>query len=94
MHLDTMPIRELEARIDHAVRMCTSGAAKMDLNMVANQLMQLGGMVHVSVFINGHAIQIVDLGFGGQGHEYHFEQHPHDMYEGIHEGAVDGGLSK
>ncbi len=40
--------------------------AEIDLNMLANQLLQLGGLVqNVNIFVNGHAIQIVDLGMGG-----------------------------
>ena len=60
----------------------------MDLNLIANQLLMLDHTVlNVKIFVNKEPIQIVDLGMGGQGKNYHEEEHVHD-HEGITEGPV------
>ena len=43
-----------------------AGFTEIDLNLIANELLQLGGSVmNVNIFINNKAIQIVDMGMGG-----------------------------
>ena len=44
-----------------------AGFSEIDLNLLANHLMQLGGSVmNVNIFVNNQPIHIVDLGFHGQ----------------------------
>ena len=64
-----------------------SGFSEIDLNLIANELLQLGGsVINVNIFVNNQAIQIVDLGMGGQGQNYHNEEHIHHDHDGIVEG--------
>ena len=60
--------------------------------MIANQLLLIVGyngnhVLNVKIFVNKEPINIVDLGMGGQGKDYHEEQHVHD-HEGINEGPA------
>ena len=62
----------------------------MDLNLLANHLLLLGGtVVNVNIFVNNTPIHIVDLGMGGEHdhfHDYeHFTDHDHmGIIEGQH----------
>ena len=69
-----------------------SGWTEVDLNLCANDLLQLGGLVlNVNIFVNNHPIQIIDMGLGGHGEDYHIEEHiPHHEHDGIIEGPPSG----
>ena len=71
-----------------------SGLSEIELNIIANELLFLGDTIlNVNVFVNNHAIQIVDLGMHGHGPNYHEEDHfhhPHHDHEGIWEGEPHG----
>lgn len=63
-----------------------SGASDINLNLLANHLLQVSNsVINVNIFVNNRPIQIVDLGMGGQGRDYHMEQHPHG-----HQGIIEG----
>lgn len=67
------------------------GFTEIDLNLLANNLLQLGGsVINANIFVNNKAIQIVDLGMGGQGENYSKEEHPHHDHTGISEGPPTG----
>lgn len=62
-----------------------SGWSEIDLNLLANHMMMLGGSIlNVNIFVNNQPIHIVDLGLGGHGGHYHDEEHIHE-HEGIYE---------
>ena len=72
-----------------------SGTTELELNLIANQLLMLDNTVeNINIFMNGEAIEIVDMGMGGHDPMY-YEQgdHPHH-HEGIMEGPPPGGFTE
>ena len=70
-----------------------SGWSEVDLNLCANDLLQLHEHVdHVNIFVNNHPIHIVDLGLDH--HEASWEHGDHHFnHHGEHEGIEEGALS-
>ena len=71
-----------------------SGWSEVDLNLCANDLLQLHDVVlNVNIFVNNQPIHIVDLGMEEHDENWHHDDHyfnQHGEHEGIDEGPLSG----